>query len=337
MYFGQVKGFCDLIYTDTLTVETFPLPEPPKVEPDTLFGRGRAHFTSNVDASYWFNLKEDEIPLHVGKDFLTDTIEASRSFWVESRSKNAYPFVHGGMKKPDYSDGPYHAKFLNNQTLFNVYKDVILDSVTLYTDDPGLRTIELLDNTGVRLSHRDVNLQKGKNQVYLGFEIPASDKVYFLTTNLEKNQQLFGENSPRLYRSNQGFYYPFFVEDKVRILSSDKGDSYYYYFFDWVLRAADKVCISPRQEVRVEILPVRTNDVNHPAKYWLTQNETGFQILSDGINPLQMELKNYEGKTILRKTIASGDWVNTQDIPSGFYVLELHSQQDRRIILKYAK
>lgn len=56
--------------------------------------------------------------------------------------------------------------------LFTVYNPVILDSVTVYTDDPGKRIIELLDANGVVIQQQEINTVKGRNQVFLGFNIP---------------------------------------------------------------------------------------------------------------------------------------------------------------------
>ncbi len=337
LYYGQIKAYCDWIFTDTLNLEVFQLPDPPLVEPDTLTGRGKASLTSKLDSTYWFNYKEDEIPLFVGKHFVSDTVETPRSFWAESRSSHKFPFVHGGMKQPDYSGGPYHAKFLNNLTLFNVYQNVFLDSVTVYTDDPGLRTIELLDHTGVRLAHKDADLHAGKNQLYLGFEIPASENVYFLGTNLESNQKLFGENSPRLYRSDRGFYYPFFIEDKVRILSSDKGDNYYYYFFDWVIRAADEVCKSPRQEVRVEIIPVDTKESEVSEEFWIQQYQNGLRVHSDEQAPMHISIKNEEGKIVMNKNIMPEEWLDVQNFHPGLYFIEIKTRSLPSKHIKFCK
>jgi len=322
-YFATAQGFCKPVFSDTLRLLLAPRIDVPDVKPDTLRFRRPAMLTSQDDSTSWYDAANDTIPIFTGKIFVSDTLGESRSFWAENQQSFPYPRVHGGPLLPEYVSAPYHASFLNNQMVFDVYEDLVLDSVTLYTDDPGERTIDLLDALGKRIATRDVDLSAGKNQVYLGFDIPASAQSYSLTTNQEKNLLVFGENSPRLYRSDRGFYYPFFIEDKLRIVTSDKGDSYYYYFYDWVVRSKDRRCAGNRVEVPVIYAPVGTED--SPKNILRLRQHGRMLMLAAPENvAAHLDLVACDGRTVYRSAIRTNQWHEIASIAQGVYLARVY-------------
>ncbi|MBP9210019.1 MAG: CRTAC1 family protein [Saprospiraceae bacterium] len=322
-YFAVSQGFCGPVHSDTLRLLMAPRIDDPEVKPDTLRFRRPAVLTSQDDSTRWYNAPSDSTPIHTGRVFISDTIGESRSFWAENHQSFEYPSVRGGLLIPEYESSPYHASFLNNQMVFDVYEDLVLDSVTLYTGFPGERTIDLLDALGKRIATRDVVLSSGKNQVYLGFAISAAPQSYLLTTNQEKNLLVFGENSPRLYRSDKGFYYPFFIEDKLRIVSSDKGDSYYYYFYDWVIRSKDRKCVGERVEVPVIFAPVGTEE--RPQTNWSVQIQGRMLMLaSPGDASAQLDLIAGDGRNVYHTNTRTNQWHELAALPTGLYLVRFH-------------
>ncbi len=330
-YFGSIDGYCKTEYTDTLTVLNFKAPAIPLIQPDTIYSFTRAELKGNQENIKWYESRDSIYPLYTGKDFITDTLFASRSFWAESFELHSYGDVHGGPVVPSYESTPYHANFINNQMLFNVYRDLVLDSVTVFTDDPGERRIRLFDAAGNLLDSTLVQLGKGKSQLYLGYHVPAAKKAYRLTTSEEQNLLSLGTKSPKLYRSDKDFYYPFFIEDKLRILTSDKGDSYFYYFYDWVIRAEDEMCVSDRIEVPVLLSPDKTDNQNkeRPGVHIVEGNQLLFFGMEMPI--LQLDICNLEGRVI--QSYQNVNPVNALHISSmtpGIYFCRFITSNQRR-------
>jgi len=177
----------------------------------------------------------------------------------------------------------------------------------------------------VVIQQQEINPVKGRNQVFLGFNIPPAAKPYKLTTNSVQNTAVFGSISPRLYRSDQNFYYPFFIEDKIRINTSDKGDSYYYYFYDWVIRSNDLICKSERVEFPVVLIPDANQDVlaKNPQLYINSNHE----LIIEGIDGFyQIEILRMDG-SIMGQFISSTAEVpiNTASFPPGLYFIRINS------------
>ncbi|MEI2695582.1 MAG: CRTAC1 family protein [Saprospiraceae bacterium] len=325
LYYAIRQGICDLEYSDTLNVQVFDPPNPPQIKPDTAYKSGPRILNGGADSCFWYRNKDDLFPIASGPFFTTDSLLQSTSYWLEFFNRNSYPNIHGGLKTPSYSSGPYHAAFINNQMLFTVFNPVILDSITVYTDDPGKRIIELLDAKGVVIQQQEINPVKGRNQVFLGFNIPPAAKPYKLTTNSIQNTAVFGSISPRLYRSDQNFYYPFFIEDKIRINTSDKGDSYYYYFYDWVVRSNDLVCKSERVEFPVVLIPDANQDVM--AKNLKLYINSNHELIIEGIDGFyQIEILKMDG-SLLGQFISStaSDPIHTEMFPPGLYFIRINA------------
>lgn len=325
LYYAIQQGICELVYSDTLNAQFFDAPILAKIKPDTTYKSGPRTLDGGSENCKWYRNKEDLSPTAYGRYFVTDSLLQTTSYWLEHYNVNRYPYVHGGLKTPSFSTGPYHAAFINNQMLFNVYKDLILDSVTIYTDDPGKRIIELIDGDGILVQQKEVNPIKGINQIYLGFNISASSKAYKLTTNSAQNMTSFGSVSPRFYRSDQNFYYPFFIEDKLRINTSDKGDSYYYYFYDWVVRTNDLICSSERIEFPVVLIPdaIYNHEIHEPIIFLNSKK----QLIIQGIQGIsQGELLGIDGSSILKfDKHVLGNPIYLGNIPSGIYFVKIQA------------
>lgn len=75
--------------------------------------------------------------------------------------------------------------------------DLVLNSVTVFTDFPATRTIELLNANNEVVASKSVNITDTVTVINLDFEIQAGVN-YKLTTNTQMNLNNFGVNNPKL-------------------------------------------------------------------------------------------------------------------------------------------
>lgn len=310
IYFATVQGLCQEFNTDTLHLTKIDPLTIPKVQVDTLFGPGKALLKGDRDELNWYENDSDQTPLLVGKNFESPELKASRQYWVEGFTNTQYQGIHGGMLKPVFESGAYHASFLNPEMFFNAYQDFILDSVTVFTDRAGIRIIELRDGNKKVLLSSTHDLVIGKNQIFLGFSVPQSKGLYSISTNEDNNKTALGTSSPRLERSNIGFYYPFFIQDKCRILTSSVSDAYYYAFFDWVIRPLDEICTSDRIAVPVVVNPVNNDDLKHQInKIRVQQNKVELIISCHPGVMNQVQIVNVQGHILYNSIKESSTYV----------------------------
>mgnify|MGYP001476782155 CR=1 FL=1 len=169
--------------------------------------------------------------------------------------------IHEGSS--DYSGTVY-----NGGLRFDCLTPFTLNSVTVYTDYEGERTIELLNNAGEVVNELVVNIPEVGDNGYvvnLNWEIAVGNN-YLLTTDADMNNQNFGDNNPLLKRTTDGLpNFPYNIDGIVEINEGyyNSGDSdgsstdYYYYFYNWEIsndwNLGGTYCYSEPTEVNVII------------------------------------------------------------------------------------
>ncbi|MFM2227702.1 MAG: hypothetical protein RL664_1045 [Bacteroidota bacterium] len=157
------------------------------------------------------------------------------------------------------SNGLYFANTPTNFNKFDALEDVILDSVYVYSNAAGVRTIQVVDANLTVIATADVNIPNGESYISLNFFVPAGTG-YGLRTNTA---------NPGLWRDRNitvasPYQYPYDVNGLISITgttvtnanTNQDGDNYYYFFYDWHAHTPSFDCPSPREEVVVSIVSV---------------------------------------------------------------------------------
>lgn len=210
----------------------------------------------------WYNSATSQTVLDTGMIFTTPNLSQSTSYWVENEI--ASPIVNAGKTT---KAGP--GSYLNAQQslIFDVFQTIILDSVTVYANTAGSRTITLRNASGVTLASKTVSVISGETQVYLGFTIPVGS-----------DYSLGGKN---MFRNNSGVNYPYTTAGYLSIKRSSAGSNpmnYYYYFYDWKIQKVS--CVSSRTEVHAYI-----NNAAPTADFILTNNDPYVDFSDVSTNP----------------------------------------------------
>ncbi len=174
-------------------------------------------------------------------------ISAGSTFNTPSLTNTTTYYVEDAVLPASYSAGPPNntfgggGNFQGDQYLiFDVFEAFTLNTVKVYAEGGGNRTIELRDNAGNILQTSTVNIPDGEQTVTLNFNIqPGTD------------YQLGTTPDPDLYRNNDSPAYPYTVPSVVSITNSSAGTDYYYFFYDWQITTQG--CISERTAVVAEI------------------------------------------------------------------------------------
>jgi hypothetical protein len=199
----------------------------------------------NEPASFWYESPVSPNPLYIGESYTMSFETFSQSIWV-SNSNGEYD-VYGGKIAPDFNNGQYHD---NNAywLIFDVYEDVIFNSVEVYSELGGEHVIEILDLDGNVLQDFTQTLASGENEFTLNYELPAGEG-YGLRS---------GDDSPFLWRDddNANVNFPYQVGSLASIVSTtitgNNQYNFYYFFYNWKMSSASP-CLSSRTEFNVLI------------------------------------------------------------------------------------
>lgn len=333
-YYAEIEGYCKTLYTDTLVVN-FLSPEPPVTQSDT-FSMNESAFLSATGANVvWFADPGGFIFLGEGNELVleglteTTTVYAATYGTIPGEPYNVGPVEHQGGTK-------YNNAMVNGGMMFTVYQEIILETVTTYTDSVGPRTIEIYGDGGFYFS-KTVLIEAGTTVVDLDVNLPPG--LYFISTNQDDNLNVFGANSPFLWRSSSGVVYPYEVPGIMAITNSSFGLNLYFYFYDWQISSADQRCHSvlvPATAVP-DFESSTDHPVNDPYPFILAPNPTSG--LTSLIYPFALDVKvdilTADGRSVyspsLYKPHAGRIEMDLSALESGMYMVVITWDNQRRI------
>ncbi len=217
--------------------------------------------------------------LYEGISFETEPLLNNSTFFVSNsqvvetiNSSTGEENHQGNGQNADYSGSIY-----NGGLIFDCYSDFVLNSVKVYTDYEGIRTIELRNQNNELLYDLLISIPESSTDGFvidLGWLITPGTE-YLLTTNTELNVDVFGDNNPLLKRTTGGLpNFPYVVSGVLEIKEGfytnnddniGSSTDYYYYFYDWEV-TNEVICESDPVEVIINVEPVYNifeNNKNH--------------------------------------------------------------------------
>ncbi|MFQ5448266.1 MAG: ASPIC/UnbV domain-containing protein, partial [Saprospiraceae bacterium] len=249
-YTVTTPGACGEYTSAPLHVEVLPAPPPVTGQEVTVYSQDSAVLVATGNNPHWYDSPVATEPIATGDTLITAEILEETTFYVEDVYAYGGGAFTGGMPEVQFQNSPYSGDIYNGQLLFDAYEAFLLKQVTVTTDKPGVRIIELQNATGEVVQADTVDIPVGENALDLNFFIEPGGG-YRLTTNTASNEQVLGTVTPRLQRSNSGVQYPYTVPGIMSITGSDIGAAYYYYFFNWQIETESKDCVSERIAVVV--------------------------------------------------------------------------------------
>jgi Zn-dependent metalloprotease len=225
---------------DTLTQTNFitiAIPDPPVISnyctnTNPVIADLNATATGDV---YWYNTNTATNEFLIGNNYTTPSLSTVTTYYVENHVLNAPqnvpPYVNG-FGSGSYFDSPY-SEYLS----FTVHQPITLNSVKVYCNNPGNKTIELWTSVGAPVTSTVANIPNGESVVNLGWELaPGNYRI--------------GGTHMSLYKNSTGVSFPYSIPSVVTITGSSSGPNRYFYFYDWNVSSS---CVSNRIPVFVNM------------------------------------------------------------------------------------
>ena len=238
----------------------------------------------------------------------------------------------------------YSGNTTNNFLIFDVQQNCTLLSAKVYTDVAGERLITLRDQNGVLINSALVNIPVDTSRVILNFPLTPGT-AYQLGTDTAQNFVLLGYNSPRLQRSNSEVYYPYAISDLLSIDSSQAGSSYYYYFYDWEVKAEPSICVSERTPATIYLATGITDPPTNDLLQIFPNPSPGLITVkcNEAINnKVAMQLVDVAGRILISKdeeSLRPNEEVNfdLSSFAKGVYFIKVKSDEinvQRKVVIE---
>ena len=207
--------------------------------------------------THWFESPTSPAPLAISPFYAMAFEPFDQSVWV-AHSNGEYG-LNGGKEAPDFNSGQHHGNNAN-WLLFDVYEDVLFESVEVHSEGGGPQTINIVDANGTTMGTFTQDLVAGLNVFVLNQELPAGNGYQIRS----------GNDVPLLWRDDNGadVNYPYDIGGLASItsttISGENQYTYYYFYYNWKMSSINP-CLSERVEFTVTAEDVSAVGTIHPA------------------------------------------------------------------------
>ena len=339
-YSVSVEGECaEPTASEEITVEVYSTPGTPTVEDSSIPAPASTNLSFEGNELHWYDSETSENPVFVGNAFDTPVLENTTTFWVEDVINHGLEVAVGGSSAQD--EGQYHNNS-NYWLRFDAFEDIVIESVKVFANSEGDRTVAVIDALGNVLDEVTVNVPEGESVIQLDLETPAGEGLGLRSL----------DGNPQLWRDGQGsnLAFPFEIGNLATITSSsvnnpDNATNYYYFFYDWTVATQAVACASDRVPVTVSVEVSGIDDLNvlegslslHP-----NPSNGVFQLhwTGAGFGAVQCEVIDMSGRILYSKQAngaAELGAVDLTSLPRGVHILKLTGDEGSataRIVLR---
>jgi hypothetical protein len=259
----------------------------------------------------WYDAPAGGNLLYTGNSFTTPPLSAAMTYYVDQTDIIQGDTSHSLPFDNTIGSGANHTND-TRYLVFTAHTSFILESVKVFAQGAGNRTLELRDANDAVLQSVIVNLPNGESRATLNF-----------TVNPGVNYHLGVGSTPNLYRNDGGVNYPYSVPAYLDITNSSAGTGYYYFFYDWKIKGLDVTCTSPRMTVtaHVEVCTgISQSEFNTMLSVYPNPVQDMLYVEFPGMknNNVKVVLEDYSGKKVYEAYHEnfSGDYRKKIDVSS---------------------
>ncbi len=331
-YFVTIQGLCENVelVSETITIVSLEAAEPPVTQ--TFIPAGESDVTIELQAEgenlLWYDGELATEPIGEGESFIIESFQGPyETYWVEANRLHGGEVEQGGKEDNSGAGG---LPSTGAHSFFNVWEAFTLETVKVYApvgSGNGVRTVQLVDGSGVVLQEADFELTEGEHVLTLNFDVPIGDGM-----SLRCPQHT-------LFRNSSGVNYPYPIGSVGSIYDSFYGGSYYYYFYDWQIRKEAFFCPSPR--VMVEVMIVGVNELSGVSKIQVYPNPAREVVMiemeRENSNPVIVTLADATGRVVMTEQVTGPRLTLPLNVAAGIYTLAFEvdgSRTTRKLVVE---
>lgn len=257
LYFATLQGKCGQYISDSVQVDFYP-DIPFEVFGDTIVSGDDALLAASTPMTAWYLNEGGSEPFYFGRELTLDNVQRDTDFWAEAFETHEFQEINSLGPVRHEGENKYHGPFMDEALEFDVLNACKLLSVTVETEIPGIRGIQLIHNRKL-LRVDTFFIDSGKTVLELNWHLEAGSN-YVIKTDRGINFALNNIYSPQLFRTTGQrvsgeplIDYPYSEGQVIQITGSSTGHKDYYYFYNWKVKEAPDTCYSERKKVSVKV------------------------------------------------------------------------------------
>lgn len=281
----------------------------------------------------WWNQAAGGTILGTGNSFTTPVLSATTTYYVDESFPSASIDVVGETDNTIGTGAMFSANDIRG-LYFDVMKPVVINSVQVYCNSTGMRTIEIIDANGNLVTDTTLNINAQPSSLQT---VTINRTVYPGSNYFIKFRGLVD-----CYRNATGANYPYNDggSNAVTITNSNAGSpGYYYFFYNW--QFTNIICNTSRTAITAtDTCLVGVNDLflnNHIDIYPNPNNgifTASFNIENN--DNLTVRISNELGQIVYEEKLEnfSGTYSKKMDISSfrkGVYMLSVSNSKNETV------
>lgn len=322
-YSVTILGACDSFNSETIEVEVFAAPAPTVAQSEVWIAiAGTAELAATGDDLTWYDAPTGGNIIGTGPVVTTPEVIATASFFAEQTVMYGGETFFGGKTDHTLAGGQFH-----NSTgfylMFDAYEPFTIKSVKVYADVDGDRDLYLQTADGTNLIEQTISIAEGESRVDLDWYVLPGTGYRMRVANSGHGMWRDGIGSNPVF--------PYYIGNVGSITGANTGTpDYWYYFYDWEIETDERMCVSPRSEVTVNVGVVGINDARVDVFRVFPNPTRG--IFDINVPPTgraaELRITDLSGSTVLTHSVSGGvQRVDATGIAPGVYIIELRADE----------
>lgn len=326
-YTLEVNGICALLPSNSITVNVVEATDPAATG-STILINNSTTITATGSNIEWYDSSTGGTLLDTGNTYTTPVLTADATYYMQSSITVGGAIVNEGMGSHTGTSYYSGSNSTNGAMYFDVVTPCTLKTVKVYSDVDGTRKIELRDNTGALVQSTLVNVTLDTQIVTLNWPLTVGTN-YSISTDTNTNVAIagWGNKSPRFRRNNGGVTFPYNLSGSVSINNTSFGNTFYFYFYDWVIENQSLTCKSAFVPVTITVIDntgINPNDMVQGVFFYPNPSTTQITVVNNEANAIQIKLMNAQGAIVKEmNTISKETLLDVSTLAKGNYMMEV--------------
>lgn len=184
---------------------------------DTICSGSTATLSANANPAStiaWYASNTSAVLLDSAASYTTPVLTSNKTYFVDA-------FRYNKVGKIDDSGNGGYLTALTSYLIFDAFQTFTLQSVKVYANTAGNRTIQIRNSSGTVIGSKVVNIPQGEQTITLNLQIPAGEDL-----------RLGIAGMCDLFRNTTGVSFPYTVPGLVSIKNGSSSNQYFF-FYDW--------------------------------------------------------------------------------------------------------
>jgi PKD repeat protein len=298
---------------------TINLPPSPTVTGGTTTVGGSVNLSASGSGTLnWYDAATGGTLVNAGPSYSISSLNATDTFYVENDVAAAIQSVGMASSALSTNTGGYYTSSSRQGLTFDALAPFTIDSVTVYEQTSGSRTIWLENSAGTEIDSLVKTVSAGKQTIALNFLVPAGT-----------GYTLGASSKCGFWREKSGASYPYTISNLISITGSTSTNTgYYIYFYNWKVQGAS--CTSARTPVTATVLTGINELTETDFNVFPNPNSGRFEIRLNNqyFQNATVSMMNIIGEVLVEKKINSKELVqfDASSFPSGVYYIKLQAE-----------